>query len=64
MEHSHFTGAQRLLDFLRLDMLYAYSAAFCLNMQFSSETDFGERSHRDDWPRNQARNIGAYDSIC
>ncbi|MBE9184926.1 FAD-dependent oxidoreductase [Microcoleus sp. LEGE 07076] len=36
----NFTGIQRLIEYLRLDALYARSAGFILKMRFAKEQDF------------------------
>ncbi|MEG4502265.1 FAD-dependent oxidoreductase [Microcoleus sp. F6_B4] len=36
----NFTGIQRLIEYLRLDSLYARSAAFILKMRFAKQHDF------------------------
>lgn len=36
----NFTGIQRLIEYLRLDSLYAPSAAFILKMRFAKQQDF------------------------
>ncbi|MEG3897274.1 MULTISPECIES: FAD-dependent oxidoreductase [unclassified Microcoleus] len=44
----NFTGIQRLIEYLRLDSLYARSAAFILKMRFAKQHDF------DDVPLSQS----------
>jgi uncharacterized protein len=56
MIQKNFTGIQRILEYLRLDTLYARSAGFWVKMQFSKNQDFYHRPMSDYLKHNNARN--------
>jgi uncharacterized protein len=56
MIQQNFGGIRRILEYLRLDTLYARSAGFWVKMQFSKNQDFYHRPMSDHLKRNNARN--------
>lgn len=56
MIRRNFTGWQRLVEYLRLDTLYARSAAFWLRMQFPKMQDFYDQPMSQHLPHPCVRN--------
>ncbi|MEO1352198.1 MAG: FAD-dependent oxidoreductase [Cyanobacteria bacterium J06635_15] len=56
MIRKNFTGMQRLLEYLRLDTLYARSAGFWVRMQFRKMQDFYAQPMSQHLPRPCIRN--------
>ncbi len=56
MIQRNFGGLKRLLEYLRLDTMYARSAGFWLRMQFSQEQDFHNKPLSDPLQRQCIRN--------